>query len=324
MRSGQMHELNHQQKNKTYYRAPMHSIVRSCRDTHEIFVVKKIHDMDERKGIGEQEADTVLGWLLDPPAVPDSAWYSRAGAILLKNCLASPQAIFTQPLHHRPCERLIKILHEGSFRSQSTVLDVINSAIEFEEQRERPATTQSSACEDAGGAALHFLSGDTDMPVLTAALRLCSEQQRDDPDPTSETAAAAAAVAGDAAGGGPEPAMAYVQQNCCEDPYDCEEPAVREAALRLLARLCAAAAATLDAAAAAAAALEKDPAAASAAAEPPPGGDPDDPDADAAALRAYRPRRRAVPSPSPPTPPAMPSCRAHPTPPDPRGLSRAA
>ena len=187
---------------------------------------------EQEKATGECSADTILGWLLDPPSVPDSAWYARAGAILLQSFLKSPAAILTSPTRHRPCERFMKILCEGTFRSQSTVLDALNSAIEMEEFGFRKWHIQDLQKTNDTGTVLSHLSSEAGLPALSAALCLCGDQQRDnDAAPPIATANAPAA---------------FIQQQCCEDPYDCEEPAVREAALHLVALLCATVAAALD------------------------------------------------------------------------------
>jgi hypothetical protein len=181
------------------------------------------------------DASTVLGWLLDPPSVPDSAWYARVGKVLQKSLLKSPETIITLPSQHCPCECLLKILQSGTFRSQSTVLDAIDSAIEIQGRVcfEDSETGESGQVCLMMGPVLLQLSSEAGSHVLTAALQLCSEQQREAGDSAPPAAEKAS-----------EP---FIQQVCCEDPYDCEEPAVREAALRLFARLCAAVAAALDA-----------------------------------------------------------------------------
>lgn len=162
--------------------------------------------------------------------------------------------MLSRPDQHAACAQLVQCLQSGSFRTQSAVLEFLASSIG------RPLSAGDGEGQGPGDQlqpeipeALSLLVADEGMPVLSAALSLCREQ----PDAADGKSASTAGnawrdgglgewVKGTAqsdlsspsrAAWGEEPredANAYVQQKCCDDPADCEEPAVRERALRLL------------------------------------------------------------------------------------------
>jgi len=155
--------------------------------------------------------------------------------------------VFTQPDQHVECMQLVECLRSGSFRTQSAVLEFLANSIghslsvgdEHDEGQLRPRILQ----------ALNLLVTDASVPVLSAALDLCREQPKVAGDEqassgagsvwkdggqgewvrsttvTTGSAVRANASVHDSWGGG-EGNTAFVQQKCCDDPTDCEEPAV--------------------------------------------------------------------------------------------------
>jgi len=148
---------------------------------------------------------------------------------------------------------LVQCLQSGSFRTQSAVLEFLAACIghllspgEYGDPHAAPALPQIPQ-------ALHLLVSDDGRPILSAALALCREQPiaaaRDKASNAQRAICPVASAPGD-----PAPACSWgfqresstttkwepsaiVPQRCCEDPTDCEEPAVRERALRFLACL---------------------------------------------------------------------------------------
>ena len=238
-----------------------------------------------------QDASWILEQLLDPPAIPDAAWYSAAATALVRAGKHRAAGVLSAGGGEGPaCGLLLRVLHEGQFRSQSAALEFIATVVSEEPGRETPRGDAATA----GGGALALMADDPDMPVLTAAVNLCGEQKRTLP-PVPNGAAADAVLIGawprDSLGGerrdaaekqssapgdaqasrstgearewmdasddgdedgdefddapldeqdpGEEGVDAAGNGGCCDDPFDCEEPAVREAALHLLSCLAA-------------------------------------------------------------------------------------
>ena len=156
---------------------------------------------------------------------------------------ADAAKVFSRPDVNCACASVLKLMRTGSFRSQSTIIDCILSSLDVDMPchvkpinqppphtvRARGSKTWSLLNQVRGptiSGTLLLLAGDDGMPLLHAALDLCAERERAD----------------SSSAGKPEVLVKEQKsfaQNCCEDPYDCEEPAVREAALKLLARICA-------------------------------------------------------------------------------------
>jgi hypothetical protein len=172
-----------------------------------------------------QDAQTIMSKLLSPPSVPDTVWFSRATSALMQ-CdvrhllLPSNQA----------SSMLISCLRSGAFRSQSAILDFLRkSCCSVPMNGEKHQGQHAMNNEGDQGRGLIVMAEDEGLAVLHAALKLCREQPavRDGADDGVERKRAA-----------PERQRVFVQQNCCEDPFDCEEPAVRFTptySLRLLA-----------------------------------------------------------------------------------------
>jgi hypothetical protein len=159
--------------------------------------------------------------------------------------------VLTRPDQNEECAMLVQCLQSGSFRTQSAVLEFLAACIghllspgEYGDPHAVPALPQIPQ-------ALHLLVSDEGRPILSAALALCREQ----PIATARGKASNAQRAicpVASAPGDPAPACSWgfqkestskwepsviVPQRCCENPTDCEEPAVRERALRFLACL---------------------------------------------------------------------------------------
>jgi hypothetical protein len=152
----------------------------------------------------------------------------------------------------------VQCLQDGSFRTQSAVLEFLANAIGHSLSASPESDDVCRGHEHMQPRiprALSLLVADEGMPVLSAALALCREQPSAGGGKSSAAFegaqkdggrgewARALATPGNGssrgAGGGDartarDDANAYVQQKCCDDPADCEEPAVRERALRLL------------------------------------------------------------------------------------------
>lgn len=140
---------------------------------------------------------------------------------------------------------LVQCLQGGSFRTQSAVLEFLaNSIGQALSVSDEHTGTLEGQLYPRIPEALQLLVMDEGMPVLSAALALCREQpkaQGDDDSTAPETAWEASekgdwvkasaptskgAVSGASAAWGSGGGDAFVQQKCCEDPTDCEEPAV--------------------------------------------------------------------------------------------------
>lgn len=188
----------------------------------------------------EKDEVAVMLRLLSPPTVPDTVWFSHATRALLQ---CDPCRLVTRPRENKGARLMVECLAGGAFRSQSAVLDYLKEA----------------AAAEGGEVVLGMMAGDDDMPVLRAALRLCREQEQVRGEEEGLPAAVAleeeVSAGGEDDGGGEEedndgddhdhekdgagreeeeeeenekapPRRVLVRQNCCEDPFDCEEPAV--------------------------------------------------------------------------------------------------
>ena len=198
-----------------------------------------------------KSAETVLEKLLSPPQVPDASWFAAASAALQRDAACAPAEMLTEPAKNGDCANLMRCLQEGTFRTQSVVLELLANAI----GHPSPVTSGKGAGgsaepENASAAipaALHLLASDESMPVLSAALALCHEQARTSADKGADACTPCPPHDGAGVADGWRErregrvanafARTFVPQRCCEDPTDCEEPAVRERALHLLACL---------------------------------------------------------------------------------------
>ena len=217
--------------------------------------------LDEVRDDGMRDEVAVMLRLLSPPTVPDTVWFSRATQVLMR---CDGRRLVTRP--NRGCELMLECLGTGAFRSQSAVLDFLRAACSSPSSHSsKCAPASSSPGIDKGGlpesqGVLEMMVEDDGMAVLTAALALCREQEEDRESKEAKNVAMAELakeVAEQEAraqidhsdddsvykeekddrdgAASVDQSSVLVRQNCCEDPFDCEEPAVREAALSLLA-----------------------------------------------------------------------------------------
>lgn len=130
---------------------------------------------------GNAEAAEVLQRLLAPPIVPDAAWYSLSSFTLLRAASLDPKSVLSFPSRNLPCRLLVQCLTEGTYRSQSAVLEFILATLPANKSGEK-AHGRLDSKEISN--ALDIMTEEEDTPVLSAALALCSEQNR--PDPAEE------------------------------------------------------------------------------------------------------------------------------------------
>ncbi|EKX45954.1 hypothetical protein GUITHDRAFT_138448 [Guillardia theta CCMP2712] len=217
--------------------------------------------MSEPHGVQEEEEGgrglQALRALLSPPPVPDGAWYAATASMVVSQARAEPSKFLTDPSNHRACYLMIAGLRSGLFRTQSTLLDCVASLLDAPDLD-----------------VLEILAADAETPLAHAALALCEEQEpavgsqqastelaRDggesreeereeeregEGEEEGEEDSPAREAEEGVAGHGRAPrtededvaaAQRHVNQMCCENPMDCEEPTVREAAFNLLAKL---------------------------------------------------------------------------------------
>ena len=171
----------------------------------------------------------------------------------------TPPQVLTRPDQHRECAMLAQCLQGGTFRSQSAVLEFLAACIGHPLSPGEYGGSQAAPALPHIPQALRLLVSDEGRPILSAALALCREQPKAAAlDQASSGSAQVvwqdgglgewvkqgtgriASTPGDLGadwGVRGDDASAFVQQKCCDDPTDCEEPAVRERALRFLACL---------------------------------------------------------------------------------------
>jgi hypothetical protein len=183
------------------------------------------HSMVEEWEDVAQCAKTVMSKLLAPPSVPDSVWFSRATSALAQ---CDMRQLLLPP--NDACTMMISCLQSGAFRSQSAVLDYLRKSSSSSTEHAEKKKSQKLGSPPAGGLTREFGCGlstmveDEGLLVLKAALRLCREQPeiREGADNDASRTRGSGGTADRGRQG-----AAFVQQNCCEDPFDCEEPAVR-------------------------------------------------------------------------------------------------
>jgi hypothetical protein len=219
--------------------------------------------------IVEHDEVAVMLRLLAPPTVPDTVWFSHATRALVQ---CNGRRLLTRPGEHRGCKLLIECLAAGAYRSQSAVLDYLREvatcpdggSLDMMAEDEGMPVLKAALCLCREQPAARGDDGDGQQQVAAGIdenaldCDLAAAEEEEEERRGAEYGDIAVGRSSGAHNGvkdgmklkgkeGEEeeekeeeeeevapPRRILVRQNCCEDPFDCEEPAVREAALGLV------------------------------------------------------------------------------------------